>query len=938
MTDVSGTQGSGKSNARKKIIKQLVALSTNSKKNSKVLTGAVKMQTILQAFGHAQVSDSGNSSRYALYTEFQFSRSGRMVGIKTLDYLLEKNRITSLHSCPEGERNFNIFYQLIGGILPFFHILGLTAEQRAELFLESDSNSYFYLQNEKRKNGTLGRKLGFGSLSRRLSSTNVTNLGIEGIKELCEHLKSIGIGKRIQSYIFQVVAAVLHLGNLQFSENTSNEEPAIIKDADVLSKVANLLGVTNSALESALTYKTQMIGTQMCSAILSLEETTARRDELATALYSHLFSWILGRVNDRLCKEESAVDNFIGILDFPSLIESDSRVGPLSLHDFCSNISFERISQYIDSKIISSRISVLKSEQLNHPDVSFVDHAPVLDLLIRPSGLAAAINEETCARRNPEVIIGSLNSRFKKDYLYLPPSSCSTAINQYVFGIRHSFATVEYSVNDFESKNTETISSDFIVLFRKNSRNDHSGMGGNESITSISDFVESLFSAANGVETETHRGNIISAHVNSTLKRNLSIKRKADNEKKSFSIKETFISGHINSLDDLMVCLSHTKIHTILCIKPFGKNSKKISLSLLRNQIEQYSILAIAKSRAFANVLIPGISYESFEAEFGTVVSKYQSMNKGIGTALDRISASMHWKANEIILGRTQIFLSESKLKWFKIQSKTAVSAGIQDYESEAGDFSEVDSDFGDFKKPKQVTIIESPKNNQSQEPPKATEHVQSEKKLSRKRKTWVCITWSLTWWIPNNFLICCGKMKRPDIRIAWREKVALCIIIFFMNAALLFLILGLRYIICPPQNIQSMSEIEGTKWVISHGRYYNYEPIRDYHLNYPSSKSGTENIKNHELSPYFGTDITYLFYKQDAFTSYCGLPRPKSNSWDYIPEFRNHPRELFPKHRFNDSNGNSIQVIGKLDRYVEGFVGWSKDYLPPVLCFFLLF
>ena len=73
------------------------------------------MQTILQSFGHAQVFNSVNSSRFALYSEYQFSRSGRMVGVKTLDYLLEKSRVTSYQSLPDGERNFNIFYQVIGG-------------------------------------------------------------------------------------------------------------------------------------------------------------------------------------------------------------------------------------------------------------------------------------------------------------------------------------------------------------------------------------------------------------------------------------------------------------------------------------------------------------------------------------------------------------------------------------------------------------------------------------------------------------------------------------------------------------------------------------------------------------------------------------------------------------------------------------------------------
>jgi chitin synthase len=56
--------------------------------------GAVKVDSILHAFGHASTAQSANSSRYGLYSEYQFSNSGRMVGVKLLDYLLEKDRIT----------------------------------------------------------------------------------------------------------------------------------------------------------------------------------------------------------------------------------------------------------------------------------------------------------------------------------------------------------------------------------------------------------------------------------------------------------------------------------------------------------------------------------------------------------------------------------------------------------------------------------------------------------------------------------------------------------------------------------------------------------------------------------------------------------------------------------------------------------------------------
>ncbi|OAV96111.1 hypothetical protein PTTG_02136 [Puccinia triticina 1-1 BBBD Race 1] len=68
----------------------------------------------------------------------------------------------------------------------------------------------------------------------------------------------------------------------------------------------------------------------------------------------------------------------------------------------------------------------------------------------------------------------------------------------------------------------------------------------------------------------------------------------------------------------------------------------------------------------------------------------------------------------------------------------------------------------------------------------------------SRGRMWWVVIVWSLTFYIPNFFLSTMGRMKRPDIQMAWREKVALCLIIFLMCGAVLFVILGLGKIMCP--------------------------------------------------------------------------------------------------------------------------------------------
>jgi len=68
----------------------------------------------------------------------------------------------------------------------------------------------------------------------------------------------------------------------------------------------------------------------------------------------------------------------------------------------------------------------------------------------------------------------------------------------------------------------------------------------------------------------------------------------------------------------------------------------------------------------------------------------------------------------------------------------------------------------------------------------------------SRARVWWVILVWALTFYIPNFFLSTMGRMKRPDVQMAWREKVALCLIIFFMCGAVLFVILGLGKVLCP--------------------------------------------------------------------------------------------------------------------------------------------
>lgn len=68
----------------------------------------------------------------------------------------------------------------------------------------------------------------------------------------------------------------------------------------------------------------------------------------------------------------------------------------------------------------------------------------------------------------------------------------------------------------------------------------------------------------------------------------------------------------------------------------------------------------------------------------------------------------------------------------------------------------------------------------------------------SRARRWWLRITWTLTWWIPSFMLIRLGKMDRPDIRMAWREKVAIFMMVFMLCGVILFYIVIFGRLLCP--------------------------------------------------------------------------------------------------------------------------------------------
>eukprot|EP00924_Labyrinthula_sp_SR-Ha-C_P000582 maker-scaffold_27-snap-gene-3.2-mRNA-1 protein AED:0.20 eAED:0.23 QI:0/0/0/1/1/1/2/0/1403 len=199
---ISGESGAGKTEASKRVILKLIQHAEeatygfqdefdedefNVVELHKRLVGG---DTILESFGNATTSKNANSSRFGkmlklFYTQSEDVSDGmRLAGATFTTYLLENSRVCLRQL---GEKNFRIFYQL------------LTYPNKAvhdHLGITTAGYKFNYLGARHFSKADADR-IGFMELFTALS---MANLGVKTIK------------------IFQVVSAILHLGNLEFFE------------------------------------------------------------------------------------------------------------------------------------------------------------------------------------------------------------------------------------------------------------------------------------------------------------------------------------------------------------------------------------------------------------------------------------------------------------------------------------------------------------------------------------------------------------------------------------------------------------------------------------------------------------------------------------------------------------------------------------------------
>ncbi|KAI9296380.1 hypothetical protein K502DRAFT_314454 [Neoconidiobolus thromboides FSU 785] len=778
-----GSVGSGKSENKKLFLKAMAGLRSASKKESKLYTQIINSEQIFECFGSTFTSSMTKASRFAKYIELQFDNRGRTIGVKHLDYLLEKNRLSDKQ---RGESNFLVFYQFLAGI---------TEEEKNQFQLKGVSQ-YQYLI------GT------FFPYSFEELKEQFLNLKLS--------LKNLGFTKKFQSQIFQLLASILHLGNIKFYDRSNKDEEggALVMDYDVLSLAADFLGLHPTTLEGLLTYRTQVIKKETCTMFLDSLQASKQKDELAKCLYSLLFSWITEHINTRLCFDQQS--NFIGILDLPGF----QKLMPTSgFEQFCINFSNERLYNYMLYQIFEASNDAYDEDDIFIPKIDIVDNQNIVQLLTKSSnGLVSILSKQANRSKGPANDT-SLLQAIQKAQENNSILNINLSLNQ--FTINHFQEPVIYDIIGFMENNMDSINPDFVQTFR-----------GEADVAVSNSFISGLFNH-HTISTQVNpkdNGNIVSAQKSALPRRTPSMKRariQQLDENGEFGNKQMKINCVANQLkvglDELFDTFDNTETWFVLCL--CLSDSTNFNSESMENQLKLYKLdqMVLRKKMEYTICYL----HEEF-------VLRYNNLLIGLGINTDQkfneicevFKTTMNWNNKNIAIGNQYIYLNE--LSWVELENGLRnfehgtssqkfglVAPGmITDdnqsfYSDDDNNGSELDSQLGDSSQIGDLELIREKGD---------LELIDEDEELNKKppkttiRKLWILLTWLLTWWVPSFMLSCCGRMKLKDVKMAWREKVALCILIFLMSGFVVLFIVGVNPLLCPERDIYTVDEVASTK------------------------------------------------------------------------------------------------------------------------------
>ncbi|KAI4895296.1 hypothetical protein NFI96_011136 [Prochilodus magdalenae] len=426
---ISGESGAGKTVAAKYIMSYISKVSGGGPKVQHVKDIILQSNPLLEAFGNAKTVRNNNSSRFGKYFEIQFSRGGEPDGGKISNFLLEKSRVVSQN---HGERNFHIYYQLLSGA---------SKEQRENLGITSPD--YYLYMNQ---------------------SGTYTVEDVDDKKEFSETMNAmsvIGLSMEEQDAVLQIVAGILHLGNITFREEGNY---AVVESEDFLAFPSYLLGISQDGLKQKLTSRimdSKWGGkTESISVTLNTEQACFTRDALSKALYSRLFDYLVDAINKAMQKDHEEFN--IGVLDIYGF-EIFQQNG---FEQFCINFVNEKLQQIFIELTLKAEQEEYVQEGIRWTPIEYFNNKVVCDLIeskMNPVGIMSIL-DDVCATMHAKGE-GADQTLLQKLQAQISTHEHFNSWNK-GFIVHHYAGKVSYNVSGFCERNRDVLFNDIIELMQ----------------------------------------------------------------------------------------------------------------------------------------------------------------------------------------------------------------------------------------------------------------------------------------------------------------------------------------------------------------------------------------------------------------------------------------------------------------------------------------
>lgn len=578
-------------------------------------------------------------------------------------YQFDKSRVTHV---PQNERTYHVFYSLLAGT---------SLNEKTALHINFKPEYFHYLNQSA------------------CITTPTWNDEIQ-FADLKSALKTCGFKAKNVTQIFQLLAAILHLGNLQFMEGveTIAQEACVVKNTDILDIVAIMLGVSPTKLETCLTYKLKLIGKEVCTIFLNPQAASEQRDDLARALYNVLFLWIVESINRKVCytgTEEPA--NVVGIMDQFGF----QNFAINGFEEFCINLANERMHYFMYNENFSNDHGIhalMVRDGIPLPTLKMSDHSACLELLVGKdkiqdtqqqkkeklskssllalSGVTGLMDRDTARLQSGATDATNANFLATLQRQFANHSSLSRGSHTYSFGINHFSGTVHYSVDNFLEKNLDDLSPDFVNLLRESSSNT---------------FLSGLFQGTE-MATESHPKDdrtIVKAQLSRKPTRAPSMRRKGTKRrpntnqdtsipsdtitKEEIDIKQqkkaeeayenmeqmTVVDQLYLTLRDITLSMTDSKIYHVIHIRPNDAQVPEFDHNRVRSQIRAFLLpdLVVRHQYEYANFY----TFDEFSTHYASFM---QSLN--LGTSRQEIQQAceiMQWSPQSVFVGQEMVWL-----------------------------------------------------------------------------------------------------------------------------------------------------------------------------------------------------------------------------------------------------------------------------------------